>query len=83
MRVLKSVLIGMVAAAFTAVALIAALILVPMGVAAFDSYTAGRSLEGGIDGGGVSLNVGVLLLIIFAAGAAGFFWQWRRRPTPV
>ena len=82
MRLLKSVLVAIVAAAVSAVALIGALILVPVGVAAFDSYTAGRSFEGGIDGGGVSLNVGVLLLIIVAAGAAGFFWQWRRgRPA--
>ncbi len=79
MRLLKSVLAGVLAVVIAEVALIACSIIVPLVTTAFEARKSG----GGIGSIGVVLNAGVLLVMAVVAGIAGFLWQWRRsRPTP-
>jgi len=79
MRLLKSVLAGVLAVVIAEVALIACFILVPLVTRTFEARTSG----GGIGAIAVVLNAGVLLVMALVAAIAGFLWQWRRsRPTP-
>jgi len=80
MRVLKSLMVGVLAVVLAEVALIALLILVPFVVTAFESDTPGGDIGGTV----VTINGAVLLVIAVVIFPAGAWWQWRRgRHTPV
>lgn len=80
MHLMKSVLVGVVAAVLAAVAVAAVMIVFSIGaVIEVESYS---DAGGGIGAEYVSINPAAAYLAGVVAGVAGFAWQWRRTRRP-
>lgn len=80
MRLLKSVLVGAMAAVLAAIAIGAVMIVFSIGaVTKVESYA---DAGGGVGVEYVSINPAAAYIAGVAAGVAGFDWQWRRTRRP-